>query len=318
MSGGIIISDKLGEDGAVVLTLDWPVALTLDWLVATRLDVTINVSEAELDPWVATTWTNPTDDDKGTVKLAKNSPLLLVVTVVKSVSLNVIRTFELGSNPAPVIFTEVPTGSEVELSVMVGATEDVSVNDEFDDDLAPWVALGFTMSVTLNVFETELDSWLALTIWSPFEDVEGTLKVVLNAPLDGHVAVTLLSPWKLITIGDEGLNPFPVTVTKLALGPEVGLIVMTGLLEVDFWFFSEWLHFLSWFLSWFLSQWLSANTCVPHTIPAEDIKRTKPIERNRRISGLIIQLSQTYKTKYNYGKKEKFLKIDTFYLQFYK
>ena len=65
------------------------------------------------------------------------------------------------------------------------------------------------------------------------EDVEGTLKVVLNAPLDGHVAVTLLSPWKLITIGDEGLNPFPVTVTKLARGPEVGLIVITGPLEVD-------------------------------------------------------------------------------------
>jgi len=74
MSWGIIISDKLGEDGAV--------AETLDWLVATRLDVTINVFEAELDPWVATTWTNPTDDDKGIVKLAKNSPLLLVVIVV--------------------------------------------------------------------------------------------------------------------------------------------------------------------------------------------------------------------------------------------
>ena len=51
MSWGIIISDKLGEDGAV--------AETLDWLVATRLDVTINVFEAELNPWVATTWTNP-------------------------------------------------------------------------------------------------------------------------------------------------------------------------------------------------------------------------------------------------------------------
>ena len=41
-----------------------------------------------------------------------------------TVSLNVIATVELGSNPAPVIFTEVPTGSEVELSVMVGATEE--------------------------------------------------------------------------------------------------------------------------------------------------------------------------------------------------
>ena len=51
--------------------------------------------------------------------------MLLVVTlvgvVVIAVSLNVIATVELGSNPAPVIFTEAPTGSEVELSVMVCA-----------------------------------------------------------------------------------------------------------------------------------------------------------------------------------------------------
>ena len=51
---------------------------------------------------------------------------------------------------------------------------------------------------------------------------------MLNAPLEGHVAVTLLSPWKLITTGDEGSNPFPVTVTKVAGGPEVGLVLMTG------------------------------------------------------------------------------------------
>ena len=65
---------------------------------------------------------------------------MLVVTVVGvvviSVSLNVIATVELGSNPAPVIFTEAPTGSEVELSVMVGATEVVFVN-VFDDELDP-------------------------------------------------------------------------------------------------------------------------------------------------------------------------------------
>lgn len=311
MSGKIIFSDKLGEDGIVAVPFGWFIAVPFGWFIAVRLDVTINVSEAELDPWVATTWTNPTDDDKGTVKLAKNSPLLLVVTVVGvviiSVPLNVIATVELGSNPAPVIFTEVPIGSEVELSVMVGATEDVFVNVS-DDELDPWVALGFTMSVTLNVFEAELDPWLALTIWSPFEDVEGTLKVVLNAPVEGHVTVTLVSPWKLITIGDEGLNPLPVTVTKLARGPEVGLIVMTGPLEVDFWFFSEWLHFLS----SFLSQWLLAKACVPHANPVENIKRTKPIERNRWIWRLIIHLCQTYKTNYNYGKKEKFLIIDTF------
>jgi hypothetical protein len=105
-----------------------------------RLDVTINVFEAELDPWVATIGANPTDDDKGTVKLARNSPLVLVVTVVGvviiSVPLNVITTVELGSKPEPVIFTELPTGPEVELSVMVGTPEDVAV-DVVDDELDP-------------------------------------------------------------------------------------------------------------------------------------------------------------------------------------
>ena len=50
--------------------------------------------------------------------------MTVVGVVVISVSLNVIATVELGSNPPPVIFTEAPTGSEVELSVMVGATEE--------------------------------------------------------------------------------------------------------------------------------------------------------------------------------------------------
>ena len=62
--------------------------------------------------------------------------MTVVGVVVISVSLNVIATVELGSNPAPVIFTEAPTGSEVELSVMVGATEVLFVN-VFDDELDP-------------------------------------------------------------------------------------------------------------------------------------------------------------------------------------
>jgi len=60
----------------------------------------------------------------------------VVGVVVIAVSLNVIATVELGSNPAPVIFTEVPTGSEVELSVMMGTTEDVFVNVS-EDELDP-------------------------------------------------------------------------------------------------------------------------------------------------------------------------------------
>ena len=63
--------------------------------------------------------------------------MTVVGVVVIAVSLNVIATVESGSNPAPVIFTEVPTGSEVELSVMVGVIEDAFVNvcdDEFNDE----------------------------------------------------------------------------------------------------------------------------------------------------------------------------------------
>ena len=56
---------------------------------------------------------------------------------------------------------------------------------------------------------------------------------MLNAPLDGHVAVTLLSPWKLITTVEKGSNPLPVTVTKVATGPEDGLSEMVGLPEPD-------------------------------------------------------------------------------------
>ena len=55
--------------------------------------------------------------------------------VVTAVPLNVMVTVELGSNPAPVIFTEVPTGPEVGSRKMTG----------------------FTKAVTLNVFEAELD-----------------------------------------------------------------------------------------------------------------------------------------------------------------
>ena len=65
--------------------------------------------------------------------------MTVVGVVVIAVSLNIIATVELGSNPTPVIFTEEPTGSEVELSVMVGVKEelrDVSVN-VFDDELDP-------------------------------------------------------------------------------------------------------------------------------------------------------------------------------------
>jgi hypothetical protein len=122
--------------------------------------------------------------------------------------LNVIATFDLGSNPAPVIISELPIGPEVVLSVMAGAKEDVFVVTVSDDELDSWLALRSTTSVTLNFFDTELDSWLALTIYSTFEDVEGTLKVVPNPPVEFGITVPLVSPWKLIVTGDKGSNPF--------------------------------------------------------------------------------------------------------------
>ena len=76
--------------------------------------------------------------------MVENSPMLLVVTVDKRVSVTVpkknILTSELGSKLTPVIFIEVPTGPEVGLSTMVGTAEDVTVN-VFEAELDPSVAL---------------------------------------------------------------------------------------------------------------------------------------------------------------------------------
>ena len=71
ISGRIIFSVKLGYDGIVAVRFGWFIAVTFGWFIAVRfgwfiavrfgwfiavrLEVTINVSEAELDPWVATT-----------------------------------------------------------------------------------------------------------------------------------------------------------------------------------------------------------------------------------------------------------------------
>jgi len=85
-------------------------------------------------------------DDRGTVKLAKKNPLVVVVTEAGVVStaepLNVISTIEPGSKPKPEISTGVPTGPEVVLRKMVG------INGE----------------LTVNVLEAELDPWAALTV----------------------------------------------------------------------------------------------------------------------------------------------------------
>ena len=109
--------------------LDWLAggrpSVAFDWLlgtpnelllVAAKLvdpNVTVNVFESDLDPWVAITGASPIDDVEGTVKLAKNAPLLLGFNgdgvVVTEVPLNDMTTVVVGSNPIPVMFTDVPT-----------------------------------------------------------------------------------------------------------------------------------------------------------------------------------------------------------------
>ena len=49
-------------------------------------------------------------------------------------------TSEIGANPLPIIFTEIPPGPEDGVSVMVGTVEDVTVNI-FEAELDPSVAL---------------------------------------------------------------------------------------------------------------------------------------------------------------------------------
>lgn len=69
------------------------------------------------------------------MKLVSNPPLGVDVSVATGVPSNSIVTGELGSNPAPTMFTDVPVGPEVGSRKMIG----------------------LTIEVTVNVFEAELD-----------------------------------------------------------------------------------------------------------------------------------------------------------------
>ena len=102
--------------------------------------VTVNVFESELHPSVALTICGPLDD-AGTVKVAENTPLLLVVTgdSGRESPLKDMTTVELGANPAPEISTGVPTGPVLGLRNIVGPTKGVTVN-VFEAELDPRVA----------------------------------------------------------------------------------------------------------------------------------------------------------------------------------
>jgi hypothetical protein len=172
--------------------------------------ITVNGFKAELAPWVATTFLDPLNDE-GTVNEAENPPLLLgVIGLVTVVPPNVMVTAVVGAKPVPVTATGVPTGPDVELSIMVGVNVDV----------------------TVNVFEGELVPSVPITVWSPVEEDEGTLKVAVKNP--AAVLVTVLGvvaiafPSNLIVIVELPSKPAPVTITEVPAGPEDGLSAMTG------------------------------------------------------------------------------------------
>ena len=158
-------------------------------------------------------------DDGGTLKVAMKNPAGVLVTVLGLVATDVpsnsIVIVELGSNPAPVTVTEVPLDPEGGSSLITRSIKDV----------------------TVNVFEAELDPWVALTVLSPFDKDSGTSKEVVNPPLElGVTRQTLvllpqgtLEPSKLIATVEIGSNPLPVTVTEVPTGPELGLSEMVGL-----------------------------------------------------------------------------------------
>ena len=119
MSGRIVFSDKLEDDGVFPTTLG---SLARRSVVLSGAEaVTVNIVESELDPSsVAVTVCCPIVE-VGTVKLAENTPRELVVAVVTvPLPLNVMVTSESGSKLMPIIFTGVPTGPEVSLSPMIG------------------------------------------------------------------------------------------------------------------------------------------------------------------------------------------------------
>ena len=112
--------------------------------------VTVNIVESELDPSsVAVTVCCPIVE-AGTVKLAENTPLALVVTlaglVVTGLPPKVMIISEFGSKLMPVMFTEVPTGPEPGLIAMIGFVEVVTVNAA-ESELDPSLPLLYVIQI---------------------------------------------------------------------------------------------------------------------------------------------------------------------------
>lgn len=142
------------------------------------------------------------------MKVAIKVPVVVVIngdgSVVTSDMLpKSMVTVEVGSNPAPVTVTEVPTGPEDGSRKMIGVVEEV----------------------TVNVVEAKL----ALTVSSPIDAEGGTLNLAENFPLLSVVTVPgITKSSKVIATGMLGANPVPDISTGVPTGPEVGLSEMVG------------------------------------------------------------------------------------------
>ena len=106
--------------------------------------VTVNVFEAKLAPSVAATVLDPLNDE-GTLKVPLKVPVEFVFNgdgfVVTPFTPNLMVTSEIGANPLPIIFTEVPLGPE-----------DGSIPEDGTS-----IITGSIKVVTVNVFDAELD-----------------------------------------------------------------------------------------------------------------------------------------------------------------
>jgi hypothetical protein len=166
--------------------------------------VTVNVAEAEFEPWVAVTVWFPADS-AGTSKLVENPPLELGLTIATSVSLKVTVISGVGSNSMPVIFTEVPTGPKDGLIAM----------------------RGISVGVTVNVFEFDLTPSVALTAYCPGVE-RGAVKSASKSPLlsVGTGLEGTSNPPKVTITLEFGSKLVPETLTGVPKGPEVGLSSM--------------------------------------------------------------------------------------------
>jgi hypothetical protein len=150
--------------------------------------------------------------EAGTVNVALKDPTEFVVTVVGAVACAtpsyLMVIVEEAANPVPVTVTVVPTLPLAGLRVMKATMLKVAV-------------------------ATCVDASVTVTVWAPFVEVPGTVKVALKDPMlllvivEGDVG--WVAPSYLMVMVEEAAKPAPDTVTVVPPIPFAGLRVIDGL-----------------------------------------------------------------------------------------